>query len=898
MYVERTLSDAGPAEPAGPVEPTEAAESLDALLRAGASRPDADAMRALAAARARILGSGPREDGTPNEPAADFGRYAIGEAIGVGGMGRVFAAHDTTLDREVALKLLRGGLAPSRLRDEARALALLSHPNIVTVFDLGPTKVDDEIFVVMERVPGTTLRAWLETPRQADEILTIFRAIGRGMSAAHRTGVVHGDIKPDNIVVTPDGTPKILDFGLARLVGDDDPTTRSADRTQGASDDTRLGRRGHGGTPRYMAPEQKRGEPPDAAGDQYAFCVALTDALATAIGRKPSRHLLAAVARGKAEQPANRWPSMDELVAALGFRPPSPVVPLVVVGGVLTAAWFAWQRPPATACNGLVPSWTVARRDALVEAFAAPGTPYAASLGRRVTGTLDLHADQIASAWASACIDITVHAKRMQQCVEAADVELAATADAMIGGGQAMIDRARTMASMLSDPAQCLTDDPPQPIDSADLTRWRADLASAVQRTHTDARGGLEIIRRVRTEAEAAGAPRIAAEAHWMEGASLGLLRDASAFDVLISAVESAGAAGFDEIEMTATTDLVALLREAGRFDDAEHWARHGVAVAERIPASEGYRARLDLEAAHITRARGDLDQAEARYRDAIAVLREQLGNDNPHVAIALNAVGTIELGRGEIERARDHYCEAEQILVGVFGKDLPRTIETAINCAMAQTRFDPEASRVRLLELVTASEQHFGVDDARTGNALANLASAELQLGMATEAVGHMRRSDDIVRKALGEAHPNRLIGRLNLGLALLDAAAFADAETIFVDTLSLCEAALGSEHPIVAEAWIALARARIGTGAHAAAVEAATRGSALQDRVATDPVRKAEAHSVLAQALLAAGRDSERAGVLAREALVVFGDDPALSSERTRARAVLDALSTNVVH
>src|SRR5262245_63050889 len=189
-----------------------------------------------------------------------IGRYQIGERLGAGGMGVVYAAVDSELHRRVAVKLLRpdghgqlGAQARERLIREARTLARLSHPNVVTVFDVGTH--DGNVFLAMELVEGGNLSMWLRrAKRKQSKVIDRMIEAGRGLAAAHAAGVVHRDVKPDNILVGRDGHARMTDFGLARV--DDslpyDPTSPPSAFT--SSDLTRTGTLM--GTPVYMAPEQ------------------------------------------------------------------------------------------------------------------------------------------------------------------------------------------------------------------------------------------------------------------------------------------------------------------------------------------------------------------------------------------------------------------------------------------------------------------------------------------------------------------------------------------------------------------------------------------------------------------------------------------------------------------
>src|SRR6185436_9715274 len=191
----------------------------------------------------------------------DPGRYHVVRLLGAGGMGVVFEAHDLVLDRTVALKVVRAadgaGTAQARLCLEARAMAKLTHPNVVTIFDVGT--VGDRVFIAMELVRGATLRAQLGGDRPWREQVQILAQAGRGLAAAHAAGVVHRDFKPDNVLVGDDGLARVADFGLACI---DQAGAPAPGHRPGAI----------AGTLAYMAPERLDGEATPGS-DQFAFCV-------------------------------------------------------------------------------------------------------------------------------------------------------------------------------------------------------------------------------------------------------------------------------------------------------------------------------------------------------------------------------------------------------------------------------------------------------------------------------------------------------------------------------------------------------------------------------------------------------------------------------------------------
>ena len=219
--------------------------------------------------------------------AMRIGRFSVLERIGRGGMGTVYAAYDEQLDRKVAVKVLgrsdRGGdVARRRLQREAQAMARLSHPNVVTVHEVGES--DGEVFVAMEFIRGQSLDAWIKTSPDWREVVEVFVQAGRGLIAAHEAGLVHRDLKPHNIMRTDEGVVKVLDFGLARAAGDDSvdslelPAVSSS--SSGSVLDDELTRTGAVlGTPAYMSPEQIDGRSLDARSDLYAFAVVCFEAI-------------------------------------------------------------------------------------------------------------------------------------------------------------------------------------------------------------------------------------------------------------------------------------------------------------------------------------------------------------------------------------------------------------------------------------------------------------------------------------------------------------------------------------------------------------------------------------------------------------------------------------------
>jgi eukaryotic-like serine/threonine-protein kinase len=260
------------------------------------------------------------------------GRYELEDLAGSGGMSSVYRARDTVLERTVAIKILHEHFSDDpehveRFRREARALAQLNHPNIVTVIDRG--EFEGRQFIVFEHVGGETLKALVERegPLAADRAIALVHQVARGLAFAHEHGVVHRDVKPHNVLIDDDGVAKVTDFGIARSLEPADGLTETG---------TLLG------TSEYIAPEQASGNRVDERSDQYSLAAVLYELLtgeppysgenfmAVAMKhirepvpsvrqRRPdvSPRLDAIVARAMAKRPEDRFPSTDALMAAL-----------------------------------------------------------------------------------------------------------------------------------------------------------------------------------------------------------------------------------------------------------------------------------------------------------------------------------------------------------------------------------------------------------------------------------------------------------------------------------------------------------------------------------------------------------------------------------------------------
>ncbi|MFZ9889615.1 MAG: serine/threonine-protein kinase, partial [Myxococcota bacterium] len=513
------------------------------------------------------------------------GRYAILDVVGAGGMGAVYAAWDERLERKVAIKMLRtnaaaGSVGALRLEREARALARLNHDNVVRVFDVGTAS--DGPFLAMELIEGQSLEAELRLRRRSrEDIVSLFLAAGRGLAAAHRLGIVHRDVKSANILLGADGRPRVGDFGIAAYQGqpvadehktDDTPLPHSWSNASGP----RVTEEGALlGTPACMAPEQLRGELVDGRSDQYSFCIALHTAV---FGEDPfpaKDTLLARYERMKAPPavPERRWPSLERvLVRGLRFAPaerfPSMEELLTALDATLRERARRQQRVVAALCVCLV---TVAAIGiGRTQDHDPCGLAAQEQQVRRLKGatTLPAFLEGDVDAWLGRWSSVA-HGTCRATSVDG--VQRSRTLDCL----EAQLDDLKVLLSLLEaesmepEVAQQATHSLLRPEVCLDglgyvraTTQQREGLARArVALFAGDLQGARERALAVREEAKATGAEALFAEVAWVLGRAetgLGQLDDAAA--TLREGVAAALAARSPRVEAALWVALVDVL--------------------------------------------------------------------------------------------------------------------------------------------------------------------------------------------------------------------------------------------------------------------------------------------------------------------------------------------------
>lgn len=626
---------------------------LDA--RVASARPDEDPLRRavrLSRVAAKLFGP---------QPAVCVGRYELLEELGRGGGGSVYAARDTELHREVAVKLLHCPSPGQRARAlaEARTLAKLSHPNVVPMHDVGET--GDYVFLVMERLSGPSLRAFAEGTASARDLAAAYLQAARGLAAAHAAGLVHRDFKPDNALFGADGRVRVVDFGLA------------TDQADGAL----------AGTPGYMAPEQREGGP---AIDQFALGRSLEEALA---GKEAPRHLRRFVARATATSPGARFPTMEALVAALAEDPRRRTrrLALVLAPPVLAViAFFVGARLDAHACEGgpeaLQDAWSPQRLHAAVAAIDAVQTPLARALAPTVRARLQA----LGEAWLAAHHDTCEQHRRAElsdaaferarACLHSAHLSLKDAVELTSHVDAQRLDAAQAVVMALRSPARC--SDVSALEATGPLDEPGQQVADALEIAASHARAATPDAVTLAEEAlrSARALERPALEAR----ALLTLGRAEMNVDMRRAAppLEKAMTLG-----LQLGADALAV----------EAWARWSFAVT-----------RAQLEAPdEVLHARAIIDAYS---------LRPAIDSAFPR-ALLLNNLGAIETTAGRFEQARADYSLAQSLTRRLDGPEAAELVAATVNLALLSA---DRSERTRLFETALSKLRTLvGPDHAQT---------------------------------------------------------------------------------------------------------------------------------------------------------------------------------------
>ena len=771
----------------------------------------------------------PEEDdgASPRDPApARLGHFDIVGRLGVGGMGLVFEGRDTLLDRRVALKLIHpsvsGQIAPARLLREAQALARLSHPNVVTVFEVGI--VDENPFIAMELVEGTTLAHWMQDKHAWRDVLDMFIAIGRGLAAVHALGLVHRDVKPANVLVDKTGVPKLGDFGLVGATDDVpalatvagiDETDRDAKITPASL--TRTG--AVLGTPAYMSPEQRLGGAVDARADQYAFGKCLSEALT-----EPMPAALAPVlSRAQAADAQARYPSMDILLDELsrirrGNRNKwiAAGVTTAVVGIVLAAWSFGRAQSADDSCQRptrrLATVWNPERSRALArhlasidpllgsQRFAATAVVFDRGADRWLDQNLEACELTRAGRQSDALLD------RRVTCLDRALFEMEQTLVLVEKAGNPIqLDEAMRAAVSLPTLEECgdvdaLKEGLPQPANPAlrataeELAREVVDIDITLRtggtRTGVATRATAAVAR-----ARSLGHPgTLARTLRSLAQVQIEDEVDTDTTDTLHEAIVAASAAHDDRLVVDLWSKLLLHLVSLKRVDQAKLLLPAAEAAVARTTTTLQLSSRFAEAKAHVLAATGDAAVAHAILAQAIAAL-EAAGAQDPGSPLAepYLAARTRKAQLFVESKDWDKFAAGLRGIVDltekVYGADHPQTQRVHFNLGVAYRMLRDENAALAEMKAAARIGEARAAPSPNLVSTIHAVGTTLYQQGKYEEAAQYFQRALAMGR-AVMRPDDRRLAGPVgDLGATLLELHRPDEARVLMEEQLALYE-------------------------------------------------------------------------------------------------------------
>jgi len=772
----------------------------------------------------------PERERTKRQVAADLfghafepvhmGRFALLRVVGEGAMGQVHAAYDERLDRRVALKIIRKDRAFSptarkRLLREARAMARLSHPNVVALYE--GDEHEQQAFLVLEFVDGPTLEAWIEEERPAAEVLEAFIAIGRGLAAAHAAGVVHRDFKPANVLFTAEGIPKVADFGLAAL-GQHANTESDIERSAEPVDERLTATGQFAGTPLFMAPEQWEGGEADARSDQFSYCLtlyrtlygvdpfggesmharrsAVVDGTPTppALTGSTPRWLWAPLRKGLSRDPSERFSSMDELLRALTNDPRTRRRRMAMLGGaaLVAAGGVAYGPVQASlqtqrcevASKKIRARWGQDERASAEKALTHSGLPYAADAWKLVS----VEIDAFSSAWEAnrleGCLATTLEgtlapplSRRSEECFDELRERFEGNLDALAKSDSAIVDQATALFSRLPDPATCIdTTHLAQRADLPDeaevrqrIRALRAELR-AVGRLSWAGKGEQAITRgeAVIEASEAIGWASLIANAHSVLGdAYLFAQEPDQALASFRRTYDIAVASGDDLMALQGISGLMFTLTWG--LNEPQHalwWHDIAQPTIDRIQLDSHPDVALVWRySAMAHQELGNLEQARDGYRAAYALMVESYGEGSSASAALLGDLGDIALAMEDPKTAAEYFRRQRDIVIETRGEHHPELATPLTNLGAAEAGLGHmDIAYGHYVQALGLLETTYGAEDPRSAPLHNNIGDILAQRGELKAAQTAINRGLRIRTKAFGEAHPQTASSQLYL--------------------------------------------------------------------------------------------------------------------------------------
>lgn len=785
----------------------------------------------LAAFRREALDAAGADE--PSEaPGARVGPYRLERELGRGGMGVVWLARraDGAFEQAVAVKLVRRGMATDevqrRFRRERQILATLAHPGIARLLDGGVTE-DGRSFLAMEFVEGEPIDAFCDRARlTVRERVALVARVGRAVQYAHRNLVVHRDLKPSNILVTADGQPRLLDFGIARLLEED----------EGGLTRTGLAPM----TPDWASPEQRRGEPVTTASDVWQLGVLLHALLAGARpegapGADPPRTSVAAA----------RQADLEDVARARRTTPRGLVRELR--GDLDTIVSVALRREPER---------RYATAQQLVDDLERhlEGMPVAArgdSLGYRARRFARRHRVGVAAAIALVlvgvgyAVTVTAQARALARERDRVRTEAAKAAqvrDFLVGlfsGADPSTPEAGTITArelLERGDLRVRRELAGQPEVLAALLQVIGTLYARLGAYDT-AVERLEAA--VALRASAHGAASSEAEESRLKLADI--LREkgdyARAEPLLADALRRRRAAhGEESPEVARVLDALGLLHaEKGEYPEAERLLRRAVETFRRVegPSGEGVLGPLGNLALAL-RWKGDSAAAEPISRETLELTRKLRGERHLDTAWAMERHGVLLGQRGDVAAAEPLLRSALERARSLLGEAHPDVALMTNNLAkLYSVSGRPGEAEPHLRRALELNRRLFGERHTRVAVNLGNLGDTLSALGRHREAIPLLEEALAIRRERLGDAHPETALSLHYLARAHLGAADPARARALYREAVPLARAAWSADHPFRADVLAGAGEAALAAERPAEAVPLLEEALAIRERI-----------------------------------------------------------------
>ncbi|MEM9454510.1 MAG: tetratricopeptide repeat protein [Myxococcota bacterium] len=840
-------------------------------------------------AQARVFEALFREAAEPTT----LGRYAVLDTLGEGGMGVVLRAFDRELDRPVALKVLHEDLDEdhtARLRREAQAMAKLSHPNVVQVYEVG--QVEGRTFVAMELVKGQTAKQWIQQRPRPEwrACVNMFVLLGEGLAAAHERGLVHRDFKPGNAIIDDKGRPRVLDFGLVRHEGDPEHASTVRQRAQSGPQsavplDTSLTETGMVlGTPAYMPPEQMAGRPTDARSDQFSFCASLYEAVYSERpydgnsmaalmmsmvkggvrpapkGTRVPAALRRALLRGLASEPDQRWPSMEALLQELR-RLAAPrgrrwiaaglTVGLVAIGAGVAYGEYLQIKDRCTGARAQLEGvWDDARRQEIRDAILATALPYAPLTWERVQPRLEAYAQQWATRHTEVCEATSVRGEQSEAhmglrmgCLQDRRRHLRAAVDELSRADPTAVENAVDLVSGLPGLPRCddlealsATVPPPEdPTVARDVEALRERLAKIEAQQEAGRYGpALQEVESVVEQAHALAYEPLLAEARARRGV---LYRKNGRYDEaerdLLEAYELAMEHRHDPVALDTVQELAYVTGVLQtRATEGQLWSRAAVAHAKRSADELELAQSLNNQGGVLTK-HGQYAPAQQAHERALEIRTRVLGKDDPVVAISLQNLALVLGAQGEYAQAQRYSEQALQLRETTLGPDHPRVAKSLSSLgSLLQTQGKYEQAQRHYERALQISERALGPDHPDIATRLSHLAGTHWSQGRYEQALHHYERALQVSETALGPDHPDVAIPLVNVGYMLSVQGRYEQAQRVQERALRIQQAALGPDHPDVAKTLDMLGNVLGARGRHAQARAHLQRALSIQQK------------------------------------------------------------------